>query len=325
MGRRASPAAEIRMHTPIRTLLVGVATWKEEDPALAFAIQLAEQLDATLHVVHAFVPPQVVAGEWVPPLDPAYLSDYRQDVQDQLEAHVRESATGVRVVCRAVPGVGYSAVGEVAKEVGADLLVVGATRHGRVGRLFLGTTAGRVIRDAQAPVLVVRQPPEHAIRRVLLTTDLSESSARAYDTGIRVLRELFRAEPRELRPGLFHYANRELRCLRVVWDGPPDLPPLSDDRVHHAHEAELRQFLSERDPAGLEVTPRLRTGNPSEEILAEAEEWPADLIVLGTHGSTGLSRFLLGSVAEAVLRDTPCNALVIPVAATDQTAQPPRS
>jgi nucleotide-binding universal stress UspA family protein len=55
----------------------------------------------------------------------------------------------------------------------------------------------------------------------------------------------------------------------------------------------------------------LPTGDPATEIVTAAREWPADLIVLGSHGRKGVSRLLIGSVAEAVTRRAPCPVLVV--------------
>ncbi|MXV15132.1 universal stress protein [Hufsiella ginkgonis] len=55
-----------------------------------------------------------------------------------------------------------------------------------------------------------------------------------------------------------------------------------------------------------------KVGNPTDEILATAEEWRADLIILGTHGRTGLDHFITGSVAEGVCRKAKCAVLVVP-------------
>jgi len=57
---------------------------------------------------------------------------------------------------------------------------------------------------------------------------------------------------------------------------------------------------------GVEVRIRVATGAPSREIVREAREWKADLIVIGTHGRTGLRHVFLGSVAENVVRLAPC-------------------
>jgi nucleotide-binding universal stress UspA family protein len=72
--------------------------------------------------------------------------------------------------------------------------------------------------------------------------------------------------------------------------------------------AELGQRASVKS-APVEFIP---VGKPPAEIVKEAKEWPADLIVIGSHGRRGIQRFLLGSVAEAVVRHAPCPVLVVP-------------
>jgi nucleotide-binding universal stress UspA family protein len=62
----------------------------------------------------------------------------------------------------------------------------------------------------------------------------------------------------------------------------------------------------------------IRVGKPAQEILAVAKEWPADVIVVGSHGRHGIPRVLLGSVAEAVMRHADCPVLVIRGKASDQ-------
>ena len=83
--------------------------------------------------------------------------------------------------------------------------------------------------------------------------------------------------------------------------------PVNDD------EQDLNRMLSDVKPteSGVGFTHTLLTGNPAEEILRFAEERDADMIVLGTHGRTGLSRLLMGSVAEAVVRGAKCPVLTI--------------
>lgn len=61
-----------------------------------------------------------------------------------------------------------------------------------------------------------------------------------------------------------------------------------------------------------ELTTFSQMGNPRFEILATAEEWKADLIILGTHGRTGFDHFISGSVAEGVARRSLCPVLIVP-------------
>lgn len=89
--------------------------------------------------------------------------------------------------------------------------------------------------------------------------------------------------------------------------------PVATQALVEEQEASGRALLDEiagRLPSGVAET-ILRIGTPAGEVVATAREWGAELIVVGTHGRGGLERLMLGSVAEAVLRDAPCPVLVV--------------
>ena len=93
---------------------------------------------------------------------------------------------------------------------------------------------------------------------------------------------------------------------------------------------DLDDYLVRLHPAseGVDIDPRLVEGSPAHEIVRFVTEEPCDLIVMGTHGRTGLGRLLMGSVAEHVVRKAPCPVLTVkaPVVAekgTDPTAKEP--
>jgi nucleotide-binding universal stress UspA family protein len=77
------------------------------------------------------------------------------------------------------------------------------------------------------------------------------------------------------------------------------------------HDEERRQLEQLEVPGAAPAERRLAEGNPPSEILRVAEETGADLIVMGTHGRTGLARLLMGSVAEQVVRRAPCPVLTV--------------
>jgi nucleotide-binding universal stress UspA family protein len=253
-------------------------------------------------VVHTFVPTEVLVEAYagMPVLDPAMQEQSQQAMQQGLEEAVREHPVDGGVVCRAIAGSASSAIDRVADAVSADLIIVGATRHGAVGRQFLGTTAGRVIREACAPVLVLREAPRSPVQRVLLANDLSEPSTHAHHAGIETTRLLW------------GQGDLQFRSLLVIPYDPWFSLPVDQQPLRDGAEARLRRWLDEQRPHGVPLSTGVRIGNPAEEIITEAAEWKADLVVVGTHGRSGLPRLLLGSVAEAVLRDAPCNTLVIP-------------
>jgi nucleotide-binding universal stress UspA family protein len=105
----------------------------------------------------------------------------------------------------------------------------------------------------------------------------------------------------------------ELRTLLVCGHDDAMAARVSQDFLTEAATTKLRQFLAERRRRSYPVTGRVRIGNASTELLREAGEWKADLLVLGSHGRGAIPRPLLGSTATAVLRAASGNALVIPV------------
>ncbi|HEX6748900.1 MAG TPA: universal stress protein [Longimicrobium sp.] len=300
------------MPESIRTIVVGVATLAHDDPAhphagedpvLAPAVELARGLGALLHVVHVYeIPTPVLAAyaQYVPYVDEELRGRYGRDVLARLEAQVARFGYD-RIRCHSVEGSPGRTLVELASREHAGLIVVGATRRGRFWRNLLGTTADRVIRGSPVPVLVVHQPFAAPVRRVLLTTDLSHESARLHDRGADTAVALF--------------GDRlALRTLMVVWFDVLLPPPLKEDALREEAQAELRAFVAER-PRGARIEPRVRFGEVAREVVREAEEWQADLVVLGTHGRSGFSRLALGSTAAATLRGACCNVLVVPRAA----------
>ncbi|HEU4562694.1 MAG TPA: universal stress protein [Longimicrobium sp.] len=304
------------MPDPIRTIVVGVAHPDAADPALRAAADLALASGAELHLVHALEAP--LLGSRSAGLQPDYMHhrDGRDGrVRDALRAALKEAAAGrgeVRSrawVYRITPG---EAILTVARRVDAGVIVVGASRHGAVERALLGTAAQRVIRAAPVPVLVVRRDFGELPRRVLLTTDLSGLSATVHETGLDAVENLF--------PG----RELEVRSLAVVFPGMLP-PPLKDDALTHAAQAELAAFLAARRPRSTAVEPATRIGRAAEEIPAEAAEWDADLLVLGTHARHGMERILAGSVAESALAHADCNVLVVPPTVAHAAEHPDES
>jgi nucleotide-binding universal stress UspA family protein len=297
------------MKNHIRNIVVGVVERQHADPHLVSAIMLAEELGATLHVVHAYPLPDPSLYPYleVSVFSPDAIQQVHDRVQRDLEKQVQRITSSNRVLCRPRPGPVALAILNVADEVEADLIIVGATNRGRIERAILGTTAQRVLRSAHVPVLVSRRTG-HTIRRVLLTTDLSDLSVKANEVGAEIAVML--------APG----GHPELRALFVAGFDLPLFLPLEPGGIEAAAGRQLDEYLGELSGPG-NLTGKVRVGQPVAEILAEAEEWHADLLVMGTYGRSGASRFLIGSVAESVLRRVQCSVLVVPNAAVESPTE----
>lgn len=113
-----------------------------------------------------------------------------------------------------------------------------------------------------------------------------------------------------------------VRVLSIVENAGP--PPMGDlmvgaggdlDKLRRQQTEEAKKLTTRvagsLQVKGLSVETAIREGNPRDNIIEEARHWPADLIVLGSHGYTGIKRLVLGSVAQSVVSHAPCSVEVV--------------
>jgi nucleotide-binding universal stress UspA family protein len=134
------------------------------------------------------------------------------------------------------------------------------------------------------------------IRRVLIAVDESGPGLRALETGSQLTAQL----------------AAEVALVHVIktYDPQGSLAPADELAVREAGQELLMRASSLM--GGVRYSEAfLREGDPAAEILAAAEQWDADLIVIGTHGRTGIGHALLGSTAEAVVRQASCPVLTV--------------
>lgn len=156
------------------------------------------------------------------------------------------------------------------------------------------------------------QPPERTflpIRRILCPVDFSGFSRAAVDRAVALARP-FRAEITGLFVLPYVFPENEAACSAPVAPEPG---------VQSAVAEDLEEFLGPVRDAGLGLRLCVRSGDCVGHILDEARERESDLIVIGSHGRSGLDRWVLGSVTDSVLRKAPCPVLVVP-----RMAAPPR-
>ena len=151
-------------------------------------------------------------------------------------------------------------------------------------------------REAGLPPIAL---PELKLKKVLLPVDFSECSQKALQYALSFARQ-FQAEV------------LLLHVVETVYP-PPELVVLDsaalDHRVRDAAERQLAAWSKEI--SGVRARALIRSGVPHHEIVAAAEENNIDLIILGTHGRSGMAHLFLGSTAERVVRRAPCPVMVV--------------
>jgi nucleotide-binding universal stress UspA family protein len=142
------------------------------------------------------------------------------------------------------------------------------------------------------------RPP---IRHILVPHDFSDTAAHALTFALNL------AERLGTRVTVMH----AYEVLSYAFPEGPALTVEMAAQIEGAARTALEGIVSRARRPGVEVGMALRQGHPWSEIIALAKEAKADLIVMGTHGRRGLSRMLLGSVAERVVRMSPCPVLTM--------------
>ncbi|HET9386104.1 MAG TPA: universal stress protein [Gemmatimonadales bacterium] len=281
-------------------IIAGVDGSPESLRAAALAWRIARVADTRCVLVHA-VPDVWVPGGLAPLANSSdvfqrLVAELQQLLDRELGAEIPASVLQSLIARPGRPGV---VLAEVAREQGAELIVVGARHHGALDRGLGGSTAHQLVRTAPASVLVVGAS-SHTPRRVLIAADLFAAAAPTLATAGRYA-ELFGAQ---------------LRIVHVVEPAKfPTVVPLSvDDSVlEERARAEFERLLTLEQPHVPPENRVVRRGRADEAIAEEAAAWRADLLVVGSHGRGWIDRLLIGSTTERLLNRLPTSLLVVPI------------
>ena len=227
-----------------------------------------------------------------------------QRAAEQLRLH---ELTTTSLVVRGDP---KEVIVDYAANLGADFVLVGAHGETALPRFLLGSVARAVARFAPCSVGVVRTTSRQALPdgglSILLATDGSKPSLLAAhsvadrpwptNTEVRILSVAEAPHPPVEAPAYESAATAVLTEETVRW---------SENAARDAEAILAGHGLN------LSIQSPPRFGSPKQVILDTAQQWGADLIVVGSHGTTGVTRFLIGSVSEAIAMHADCSVEVI--------------
>lgn len=296
----------------LKRIIVGCDLTAGGEDVLHSAALLARRSGAALKLVHVVEPYSLYQRLSRPFTAPCSQEELAQKAGQQLEARadsLRSQETGQEA--SAVEAVEYEVrTGKPFVELilarrawNGDLIVVGGTRQGAGG--LLGSTAERVVRKAMAPVLVAKKRLAETIGTILVPTDFSVCAKTAAEEAL-MLAKRFKS-----RVHFFH----ALEPLPAYAMGPGPAaaapPPVAFVRPEDL-EGEWQAFLADLPHLdAVHWTKETKGGLSLSQITEQVETYSPDLIVIGTHGRTGIPHMLLGSVAERVVQQIPCPVLTI--------------
>jgi nucleotide-binding universal stress UspA family protein len=266
--------------------------------ALERALLLPRAGNATVHVVHVLSPNLPAQAR-----DRATSEAKRALEKIFSRAQAQASARSLTLTMEILSGEPFVEIIRCSRNVNADLIVLG--RHGQrpIQDMFIGTTAERVIRKGDVPILAVQLNPTHPYRRPLIATDLGDTAPRVFELALRML------EPTVNAVYVVHAFNVPFEGFVAPTFGAREK---SDYRrsFRDAAKVGVAKLLARYGDTGVRYHATIRAGDARSLILTEVLRRRADLVVLGTHGRSGIAHALVGSVAEWVISQAPCDVLV---------------
>ncbi len=295
---------------PPRRILVPLDFSPPSQVALAYAVRVASEFDASLHVLHAGTPiPVVPVGVGVPATTLAaadhmteLLRERERVGREHMLAEVLPFADDHDVSLHWWDGEAAEAIIHFAESKDADLVVMGTHGRSGVARALMGSVAERTLRMCERPLLLVRSGPDTAAptfppARIVTPTDFSDAA----ESGVEVARDL------ASRFG----ATLELVHSLPLVSGAPFGFDFGGEGIAGLVGDLLEAEATNLRDAGAEVTTHLVDAPGATAIARVAEERGADLVVIASHGRGGVKRLVLGSVAEHTARIAPCPVLVV--------------
>jgi nucleotide-binding universal stress UspA family protein len=286
----------------LRRIVVGYNFFPDGGIALRSAKMLAEQTGAEVYVLHV-----VESGPAIGYLgSAAHRPDVvLQEIAFKLQPRLQEVTTillGSRLrfethVCIGKP---FVELITACRQWAGDLIVVGIGDR-RKGHL-LGSTAERVVRKALVPVLMAKHPEPAGPKTILVPTDFSACAAQAAKEAVAFVRGFGG------RLLFLHVMDTIPIYTSVYGTEMPSLPPLSAEDLASDWQYFLDSLPLSSDLRWDKLT---REGPTAQTIVEEAKARHADLLVMGTHGRTGIAHMLVGSVTEEVARTTECSLLTV--------------
>ncbi len=282
--------------------------------ATKYGVSIAKKYGGTVHFLHVLDAGPISGvrghGMWLDQADASTLLDsMREHASSRLTTLVEQaSEMGVNCEQHIVTGSAPHEILRLTLETQCTLIVVAT--HGRSGfdHIVFGSVAEKVVRQSPVPVLAIKHP-EHEfvkdddlsieVKHVLFPTDFSDFSDKALPFAVSLCREF------SAKLSLLHATE-----IPIVL---PEFMPDSVVSVGPEMELAARETLAQKkaEIQGIDVEGVSVTGVPHTEICKFVEEQAVDMVVMPTHGRSGLGHILFGSVAEKVVRLARCPVMTI--------------
>jgi nucleotide-binding universal stress UspA family protein len=281
------------------------------EQALAHAVFLAEKYDAEIHVLHVVTlfkdQPGILSNEITETEET--IRKFEDIAEKQLNKVVdSKGSDDMKIIAATKREVSAApAILEYASDNNIDLIVMGT--HGRrgLGHLLLGSAAEEVVRLAPCPVFTIRElkepKPVMQVNNILVPVDFSNYSGKA----LAYASEIAQSYKAQLQ--VLHIIEETMHPAFSVTGKSSifDLVPGIKDDSRKRAEKMIKEFVPDKVKSKVFI----QGGRAASDIIKFANENSTDLIVIATHGLTGLEHMLMGSVTEKVVRMAHCPVFTV--------------
>ncbi|GLR17667.1 universal stress protein [Portibacter lacus] len=193
----------------------------------------------------------------------------------------------------------YDRIVDASDKINANMVIVGSGESSKKGEYRLGTTAEKIIRESNKPVFVINNHQSLDIRNIICPVDFSEESSRALKTAIMISR-LFSAKLVILSVyTLFRQSFTKLDPTEI------------NEQRKSDHLEEFNKYIEEFNLVDVDYSIEILGGDPAKKILKAVNKHNSDLLLMGTTGKSGISKMLMGSVTEKVIREVMCSFITL--------------
>jgi len=278
----------------IERLLVATDLSARSDRAVERAVVMAAASDAKLTVLH------VVSSGLSDIMADRQIEDALRQIRDHLESLplAKERSIDVKIVV----GQGSDDILDAAEDLDADLIVLGIHRNETAISMSLGATVERVIKMGTRPVLVVKSRARHPYWKIMIGVDFSEHSQHAAEFALRL--------NRDAEFILVHAYDVPFKGFMTSEDSHAQFKELHAGEMKALGDA-VFEAAKGTDGRPVHYSPVMRRGSAHQVIREQVERSKPDVLVIGTHGRTGIAHALLGSVAKDLIRSQPCDVLAV--------------
>jgi nucleotide-binding universal stress UspA family protein len=281
------------------------------EQALAHAVFLAEKYNSEIHVLHVITQYADQPAAVVKEIKETEVSIRKFEIVAEKKLNKligSQKNKGLKIIKHCMRGISAATtILDYSVDKNIQLIVMGT--HGRRGieHFLLGSTAEEVVRMAHCPVFTIREmkrlKPVKKVNNILVPIDFSEYSRKALVYASEI------AKSYDARLQVLHVIEETMHPALSMW-GDLSIYDLVPDIINECRNR-TEKMLKEVVPAKIKFNIYVQVGHTASDIIEFSKENSTNLIVIATHGLTGLEHMLLGSITEKVVRMAPCPVFTV--------------